>query len=173
MKTLIPQREVGFTLLEVIIVVSLISLILTIASINLFKPTQEASLDTASADVISLMQEAQNKAMNTDTQGDNSSDEFGVHFETQKVTLFKGVVFNSGDQSNFDIDIPSNLNIFTNLLCSSPPEDCNNVVFQRISGEVVGFSDTQNNICITVGSSGKGVLLIVNFVGVINVQDGC
>ena len=173
MKKFDRSKQSGVTLIELIIVISLLSIILTIGSVNLFRPTEQASLETASTSLTSLLRESQNKATNTDSQGDPASDDYGVHFESDKAILFKGATYSNGDPANFEVSLPSNITATPNLPCPSPPGNCNNVVFQRISGEVVNFSGSQNSVCLTEGSSGKNILLGVNFIGVVNIQNGC
>ena len=173
MKNSSRSKETGVTLIELIIVISLLSVILTLGSINLFRPYQTATLDAAAENIKSLVREAQSKAINTDTQGDPASDDYGVHFESDKAILFKGATYSNGNPANFEVSLTNNITATPNLPCPSPPGNCNNVVFQRISGEVVNFSGSQNSVCLTEGSSGKNILLSVNFVGVVNTQNGC
>ena len=173
MKNSSRSKETGVTLIELIIVISLLSVILTLGSINLFRPYQTATLDAAAENIKSLVREAQSKAINTDTQGDPASDDYGVHFEIGRAILFKGAIYSNGDPANFEISLPSNMTANPNLPCPSPPGNCNNIVLQRISGEVVNFSSSQNSVCITENSSGKNISLSVNFVGVVNTQNGC
>jgi prepilin-type N-terminal cleavage/methylation domain-containing protein len=157
----------GFTLIELLLVMALLGTILTLATVNLFKPTAQAKIDSVSADVTAIIREAQNKAINTDTNGEATSNEYGVHFEAGKYTLFKGAVFNPTDPNNFVVAAPQAITIAANL-------PSNNVVFQRISGEVVSFDGARNTVCIRETTLNKTVLLRVNFVGVVDVlQQGC
>jgi len=160
-------RQAGFTLIELILVLALLTTILTLATVNLFKPTAQANIDSASTDVVSILREAQNKAVNTDTGGGVASNEYGVYFEATKYTLFKGTVFNPADPNNFAVNTPQGITLAPNLPGSS-------VVFQRISGEVVGFDSAKNTVCIRETALNKTALLRVNFVGVVDVlQQGC
>jgi hypothetical protein len=138
-----------------------------LATVNLFKPVSQVKINTMAADVTSILREAQNKAVNTYTNGEATSNEYGVHFEVGKYTLFKGVVFNPTDPNNFAVSAPQAITIAANL-------PSNNVVFQRISGEVASFDGARNTVCIRETALNKTVLLRVNFVGVVDVlQQGC
>lgn len=166
-------KQSGLSLIEVIIVITLISIVLVIATTNLFSPTRKAELGRVSADITSILREAQDKAINTDAQGDAATDEFGVHFETDKFILFKGINFVSGDQDNFVVNVGKSLQLTPNLTCPSPPGNCNNIVFQKISGEVASYDQSNNSVCINDTATNKSTLISVNAVGVINVQETC
>jgi len=163
----------GFSIIELILVIAILSIILGITTTTLFRPVAKANLDTVSIDIFSLLRQAQNRAINTDTSGDPQSNEYGIHFETDSYTLFKGSVYSSGDSSNFIVTTKNNISISPSLPCPSLPEDCNNVVFKKISGEVLGFDPASNTICVTETGTNKAALFIINFVGGISIQNGC
>lgn len=166
-------QESGFSLIEVLVVIALLSVVLVFVTVNLFSPNIEAKMGTVSTDIVSITREAQNKAMNTDTQGDLNSDEFGVHFETSRYILFKGSSFDGSDPNNFVVNLENNLSITPSLPCPSPPGDCNNIVFQRISGEVQDYDQINNSVCLSAISTSKDIIISFNFVGVTSVRDGC
>ena len=163
----------GFSIIELVLVIALLSIILAITTVTLFRPVAKANLDTVSTDIFSILREAQNKAINTDTSGDVQSNDYGIHFETNSYTLFKGTAYNAGDSSNFKVDTTSNIVLSPTLPCPSPPGDCNNIVFQRVSGEVLAYDDVNNTVCVSETSTNKQTLLIINFLGVVTEQNGC
>ncbi|MDP2720633.1 MAG: prepilin-type N-terminal cleavage/methylation domain-containing protein [bacterium] len=166
-------RQNGFTLIELVLVVALLGIILIITTVNLVRPVSKTKADSVATDIVSIIQEAQTKAINTDTAGTPQAVDWGVHFENNKYILFKGSSFNSSDATNFVVDTPPNISLNSDLPCPSPPGNCNNIVFAKISGEVVGFDETKNSVCVTETATNKSVLLIINFIGVVNVQSGC
>jgi prepilin-type N-terminal cleavage/methylation domain-containing protein len=166
-------NQFGFTLIELVLVISLIGVLLAISTVTLFRPVSKTDLATTTTDIFSLLREAQNKAINTDTSGEAQSNNYGVHFEAGSYTLFKGTSYVVGDPSNLVINTPSNIAISPNLPCSSPPGDCNNIVFQRVSGEVLSFDDANDSVCITETATNNQSLLTVSFIGVVDVQEGC
>jgi prepilin-type N-terminal cleavage/methylation domain-containing protein len=160
-------QQAGFTLIELLLVLALITVTLTIATVNLFKPTAQAKIDSVSTDVVAILREAQNKAINTDTNGGTASNEYGVHFDASKYTLFKGTTFNQTDPNNFAVSAPQGITISSTLTSG-------NVVFQRISGEVISFDPSKNSVCIQQTALNKTTLLRINFVGVVDVlPQGC
>ena len=167
MKKKIYLNHRGFTLIELLVVIALFSTILMLATVNLFKPVSSAKIDSVSSDIVSVTREAQNKAMNTHTQGQVLTSPYGIHFETNRYILFKGASFNASDPNNFVVNVPQGLVISPNLPSS-------NVVFQQISGEVAGSDNSKNTVCLKETSSNKTVLIRVNFVGVVDVlQQAC
>ncbi|HEX7456414.1 MAG TPA: hypothetical protein VF303_03030 [Candidatus Nanoarchaeia archaeon] len=166
-------QETGFSLIELILIISLLGIVLAVTTVNLFRPVTKAKVEAVSSDIHSLLREAQNKAMNSDTGGGSQSDQFGVHFKNDKYILFKGSDYDSGDSSNLVVDLPQNITITSTLPCPSPPGSCNNIVFQRLSGEVAGFDASNNSVCVTDTGNNQSRLINVNPLGVVDVQDGC
>src|SRR3990167_7170531 len=105
----------GFTLIEVLLVVSLLSISLVLVSINLIRPLPKAKIESVSSDIVSLLNEAATKSGSGDTQGGINSSEYGVHYETDRYTLFKGTVFTPGSNDNFQVTLPQGINISANL----------------------------------------------------------
>lgn len=167
------SKDHGFSLVELMIVIALLTVVLILTTVNLFKPVSKAKIDSTSSDLTSLLREAQNKAINTERESGITSDEYGVHFEINKYILFKGATYDPNGSDNFEVYTPENLTLTPNLPCPSPPGECNNVVFKRISGEVVSFDNSKNTVCLAENATNKKVLLTVNFVGVVDVQEGC
>ncbi len=163
----------GFTLIELILVIALFSTILILVTVNLFRPIPQTQVGVVSEDISSIINQAQSKAMNSDTAGGASSERYGVHFETDSYVLFVGSSYDSGDSKNFEVLTADNISLLPTLPCPSPPGDCNNIIFEKVSGKVVGFDELNNNICVTETSTNKTFSLEVNFVGVVNVQEGC
>jgi len=163
----------GFTLIELVLVVALLGLVLIISTVNLFRPVPKAQANETASDIFSLLHDAQNRAMNTAIGGGTAADDWGIHFETDRYILFKGNVFDATDPTNFVVDTPANISLTPALPCPSPPGNCDNIVFAKISGEVLDFDDANNSACVTETATNKTVSLAVNFVGVIDVQESC
>jgi prepilin-type N-terminal cleavage/methylation domain-containing protein len=169
----INDKPKGFTLIELLLVIALFSTILILVTVNLFRPISQNQISSASSEISSILNQAKNRAMNSDSAGGASSERHGVHFESNKYVLFVGDSYDSSDTKNFELLTPNNISLSPTLPCPSPPGDCNNIVFEKISGEVIGFDDLSNSVCVTENSSNKTFLLKVNFVGVVDVQETC
>lgn len=167
------STEEGFSLIEILLVVSLFIVVLTISSTNLFNPLGVEKVNNLSTDITSLLKDAQAKAMASETSGQGTTSEFGIHFTSSSYTLFKGSIFNPADTNNFTANVASGLSIAPNLPCPSSPNDCSNIVFSRLSGEVLNFNQTQNSLCLA-DNLGNKILLTTNYLGVVNAQiNGC
>jgi len=165
--------ENGFSLVEVLLVISLLVIILSLSAPNLFNQLAREKVASLSTDVVSILKDAQTKAINSETIDLPTSSEFGVHFTANSYTLFRGVVFNPTDTNNFLVSVPDNLTIISNLPCPISPNDCNNIIFSKLNGEVQDFDQTRNSLCLTDGLNNR-ILLTTNFLGVIDAQtDGC
>lgn len=166
-------QEKGFTVIEIALVISLVTLILILGLPSIVGLLSSQKIDSVSSDIVSLLSEAQNKAMNSDTAGTPAASEFGVHFTSGSYTLFPGTVFNPADTNNFSVSLPSGFSLASNLPCTAAPNDCNNIVFNKLNGEVVNFSSSQNSVCLS-DNVGSRYLLNTNFLGVVDVQpSGC
>ena len=171
MKKLLKQAQNGFTMIEVILVVSLFTMILAFSVPNLFSPLDSSRTNSLTEDVVSLLKEAQAKAINSDTLGQLTSSNYGVHFDTAAYTLFKGNVYSSADSSNFSVVVPNGLVVSPNLPCVSLPTDCNNLIFSQITGEVYNFDPTKNSLCLKTANNNSSFLITTNYLGVLNVQE--
>lgn len=116
----------GFTLTEILIVVAILAVIVTIVASAFSKFNNNQSLSGALGEVTSTLNEAR---ANTLASFDNES--YGVHFQTDKVVLFKGSSYSSSDPDNEDIIISSKISI-SNISLIGGGSD---VVFKRLSGK--------------------------------------
>jgi type II secretory pathway pseudopilin PulG len=95
-------KNKGITLLEIIIGISILLMILalTIPSLSSFRNRQISK--SVSEDIASLVNEARMMTLSS-----KNSTYYSIHFETNKVVLFTGGVYNSSNSSNQELDIPS------------------------------------------------------------------
>jgi len=126
------KKNKGISLIEILIVVGLIAIISAIAGLNLSQFHNQQVLRNTTEDVISLLNEARN-----DTISSKNSNTYGVHLETNKITLFAGASFTSNPsnkQINLDsaVIIPSSGGINLN-------EGGSDIVFDRITGETTKY----------------------------------
>ena len=119
--------QLGVTLIELIVVISISITLLGIATIGLSGAQRTASTNSTAQTIISDIKEQQIKAMIGDTEGRSSPDFYGVHFDANQYVLFHGTVYSSSDTSNYVISL-------SNLKFVSPGFD---VIFSKISGEIV------------------------------------
>lgn len=173
MKLSVELNDRGFSLIEILLVISLLVVILAVATPNLFDPLATEKLSRLTTDITSLLKDAQTKSMSSETFGLGTTSEFGVHFTPTNYTLFRGTVFNPADSNNFTVSVPPGLAVAPSLPCPNGPNDCNNIVFARLNGEVTSFDENLNSICLA-DNFNNTILLTTNFLGVIDAQaNGC
>ena len=124
-KYLRSRSLAGFTLLEVIIVIAIL-VIITVVAIRPFTAFRDtARLDAAAESALSLLIEAR-----SNTTSSINASQYGVHFETSRMALFKGITYSASDPTNDIVELPSG----TEISAISLQGGGSDVVFQRIIG---------------------------------------
>ncbi|MBV22261.1 MAG: hypothetical protein CMI57_02065 [Parcubacteria group bacterium] len=143
----------GFTMTETIIIVA-VSIILFAIIVSAFSGfNKNQSLNSTSSEVVSVLNEARALTL---ASLDNKA--YGVHFQSDKVILFKGSVFSSSDPDNKITTISSKISI-SNISLNGGGDD---IIFQRLTGKTDQdgtitlslVSDPSKSKTITVGVSG-------------------
>ncbi len=145
--------QVGFTLAEMVLVVSIILTLFGIISVDLFRSQTSTSLTSSIQTFISDIKSQQIKAMVGATDGRSSSDNYGIYFTPTKYTLFHGLVYNPTDPANFNVQLDDNITF------SSIGFNNNTLVFLEQSGEVSTYSAIANTVTIknTAGTEQKTI----------------
>lgn len=130
-------KNKGISLIEILIIVSIIAIISAIVVPNLSKFRNQQVLQNTTEDIVSLLNEARNSTISS-----KNSNTYGVHFQSDKAILFTGTSF-SISPSNKQIDIDSSviIPVTGGINLNGGGDD---VVFTRISG------DTTNNGTIII-----------------------
>ncbi len=150
----------GFTFVEIVITMAIASTLLGIISMNLLKIHQTKTVQSVYKILVSDLKSQQTKSMSLSAQNTSSPGEYGVHFETNSYTLFKGSSYNPNDPANAEIELPENFS-FSNVTLPSTQ-----VVFTRGSGEVLNFINGQNSLTIN-NFEGDSITLEINPYGAI------
>jgi prepilin-type N-terminal cleavage/methylation domain-containing protein len=146
----------GFTILEIIIslTIFLILAIIVVSSFSSFRNNQE--LTNAVQETINLLNLARSKTLSSE-----GSSQYGVHFESSRIVLFKGVSFSESNPDN-------NVAVFSSLIEISAINlngEGNNLVFQRLTGK------TDNYGTITLGIKSdvsKTKIIDIKNTGIVN-----
>ena len=115
----------GFSILEVLIVIAVLVVIVVIVVSAFSRFNNNQSLNGAVGEITAVLNEAR---ANTLASYDNIV--YGVHFQSDKVVLFKGQNFSSSDPNNEDTVLSSKISI-SNISLSGGSND---VVFKRLTG---------------------------------------
>jgi len=142
----------GFTLIEILITVSLISILgffLFSIGLNFYKSQQ---LETQAQEILQTLRRAQSKA--TSVELDSS---FGVYFDNanKKYILFKGDSYSPGDPYNEEFDLSAIITL----------SGLSEVVFLKLEGIPKGSPAYCGGICVSCSQYTNRTSCLV--------QDGC
>jgi prepilin-type N-terminal cleavage/methylation domain-containing protein len=148
----------GVTLVELIIVMSMMGILLGLVTIALSNVRQRTTLTALTQTFVSDIRQQQIKAMAGDTQGGGAASSYGVRIDANSYVLFRGATYNPIDTTNFTVDLEDNFQFI------SPGID---IVFLQRSGEIliptsVGLQDTTNSYTKTIQLNRYGVVTGVN-----------
>jgi prepilin-type N-terminal cleavage/methylation domain-containing protein len=151
-----PQK--GFTLIELLVVLAILAVFVFIALASFGVFGRQVSLDTASQQIISTLQLARNQTL-------ASEDEtvYGVHFETDRYVLFKGVVYDPSDINNKETVLTST-EIYERNLAGGGDD----VIFTRIRGNT---TNTGNIKIKVIEEPSRTKTILINSLGQASIEE--
>ncbi len=140
----------GITILEVMIVLSVIAILIAVITPQFSKMRENQTVKNAVADVISTLSRARSM-----TLASIDSSAYGVHFESGHAIIFKDISYSAGAPENEIVDITSPATI-SNISLTGGGSD---VYFNRLSGApsktgTVTISSTNFSKIITISATG-------------------
>lgn len=123
----------GVTLIELVVVFGAIAILATITFSALAPLRDATTLNSVAEQGISLLNEARSKTLSS-----LAGSQYGVHFETTKMVLFRGTAYNSFDPENSVVTIPVAVTISSVALNGGGVD----VLFKRLTGS----TDTHGSI---------------------------
>lgn len=154
------KNNQGFTFIELVIIMGIMTLLMMIASVNLFPIKQKVSLSTTIQSLISDIKQQQIKSMSGGTSQ-------GIYFDenNKNYTIFKGTTYLSSNPTNFNIPLGDQIIIL------SIDFSGRQIILAPASGEIVGFQPTANKITLQNTVSNEQRTIFFNKFGIItNVQ---
>jgi len=155
------EQKTGLTLIEMMIVIGILAILFSLGAIVFNSFVKGDQIDSGVKKVISCLNEARAKTLAGYSLGGESALNFGVHFEENAYTLFGGSVFDSQDQTNQRFSLDEGL-IFNQIELSS-----GNIIFEKITGQVVGFDGDQNFVILKSRDSSQERRVTINKLGTI------
>jgi len=153
-----PKSNSGFTLVELLVIVTILTILTTMSISALFSFRKESYLSSGTEEIINILRLAQNKTLASEGAG-----QYGVYFEDSttphQYILFKGTDFASRDNSFDQVKkLSESIEIYEINLNGSKE-----VVFNQITGETYQSgnislrlkSDTSKNKTIYIENSGQ------------------
>lgn len=156
------KNKKGFTFVELVIVMGIITLLMMIASVNLLPVKQKVSLSTTVQSLITDIKQQQLKAMSGETNQ-------GIYFDPDQKNyfVFKGGIYDPLNTTNFKVPLGDQ------ILVTSLDFTNRQMIFLPESGEIGSFNPSfpLNKIILQNTFSGEQRTVSINKFGVItNVQ---
>jgi prepilin-type N-terminal cleavage/methylation domain-containing protein len=137
------MNRLGFTLIELIVVIGILTGLLTIAGLNLTFSFQQSQLNSTVTSLAADIRQQQLKSMLGDTEGRASADTYGVYFGNNYYVLFHGSTYVPASIDNFTINLSTGLS-FSNITLPNSV-----LIFSRGGGEVVGYTPGSNTFMLS------------------------
>ena len=146
-------RIKGIGLIEVLIVFAVMGVLVLIALPQFSKLKENQVLRTSVSDTVSAVNKAHSR-----TLASVNSYSYGVHFQSDKVIIFRGTTFSASDPLNEQINIVSPASI-TNVTLNGSSGTSGNFYFNRLSGSpsktgTITISAASSTKIITISATG-------------------
>lgn len=144
----------GITALELLMVVAIMAVLAAIVVSPFAQFRNSKVLDTAGENALSILTKARGNTLSS-----KNSYQYGVHFESSQMVLFRGATYNPSDTNNEIVALDNALEISSINLAGGTSDD---VIFDRLTGktsqdgEIVirVKSDTSKTRTITINATG-------------------
>lgn len=143
----------GITFLELLIVVAVLGVIFSVVIPQFSKSREMQVLKSGVVDILSSIDKARGETLSS-----LNSSSYGVHFQSDKVIIFKGTGFIPDTVGNEIIDIVTPASI-TNVTIGIVSGSSGEIFFNRLSGSpsataTVTISTTNYSKIITISATG-------------------
>ena len=139
------QYTRGFTFVEILVVVAIISVLAAITSDAFKNFHRSASLRVASQETYQALVDARNNTLAS--EGDSVH---GVHIEPTKVVRFVGSSYSSTSPANVEYQFEGGVTAATSLTGGT-----SEIVFERLTG----IPNASGNITFSQGSASRGIVV--------------
>jgi prepilin-type N-terminal cleavage/methylation domain-containing protein len=140
----------GFTVLEILIVLGIMAILVTIILPSFRTMRSNEVLKATTSEIFSALGKAKSGTLSS-----VNSSEYGVHFESDLIVIFKGTSYSSSDVNNENISITSPASISAINLTGGAVD----LYFDRLSGApnktgTITVSTSSFSKIITISSTG-------------------
>jgi len=144
----------GFTIMEVLIVIAIISITAVMSTPFLSATLSRSELDIAAEGAVDALEEARSSALNG-----RGSGQFGVHFEPDQYVFFDSGTYSAVDPNNF----VRSLSGYVSISSINISDGGNDIIFASASGE-----PNQTGTIVFTDSSGATKTVTVNSAGTVD-----
>ncbi len=139
------QKQKGITLVETLVVVAIVVIMMAVVLPSFQSMKNTNILKTATEDVLSGLDNAHSQTLSS-----VSSSTYGVHFQSDKIIIFKGTAYSSNDVNNKTISFASQASI-SNVTLNTVSGTSGDLYFNHLTG----VPSKTGTVTITVSSSSK------------------
>ncbi len=136
----------GFTLMELVVGISILIIIMAFAVFSFSGIKNSQALKNSAQDTVSSINKARAESF-----ASVSSSAYGVHFQSDKVVVFKGTAYSVGNSSNETVNILSPATI-SSISLSGGGSD---VYFNRLTG----VPSKTGTVVVTAGTKTKTITI--------------
>lgn len=154
------QFNLGFTLPELVIVVGIVGLLFGFISLNLVHVQKASSVRSTVDTLVADMQNQQVKAM-AGTTAASTNGSYGIYFQSDRYTLFRGPSYVSTDSANVTVMIDTSQSL-TPITFPS-----NTLLFQQESGEVSTYATSSSSVTVQDVTTPQKSTITVNRYGIV------
>jgi prepilin-type N-terminal cleavage/methylation domain-containing protein len=148
----------GITALEMLFVVSILGILFAIVLPQFSKMKENQVMKNATGEIISALHNAQSQSL-----ASVDSVEYGVHFQSDKVIIFKGKIFSTEAEDNkiINIILPASI---SNIILDDVSYSTGEIYFERLSGvpDKVGI--------VTVSTSSMSKIITISATGAVSIN---
>ena len=148
----------GFTFIEIIIVLAIIFIILTITMVSLGNFKENQYLKNNVNEAVSLINQARSRTLSSE-----NFSQYGIHFASSQIVLFKGASYVAGDSNN--IILP--LSDFIEIPAISLEGGGSDLIFEKLNGKTNQHGSV---IFRAKNDFSKTKTIIIKITGLVEVQ---
>lgn len=158
-----PLSTQGFTLIELLVVLGIITVLFGLASINLVKSQNRASVQGVADTLVADLKNQQLQSMVGEDGQTTNPQAHGIYMTSTQYTLFAGATYNSSDTNNFVVNLDDTVRLTTSFPSSQ-------IVFALGNGVVQSYTPGSNTITLANSSSGDQKIITIGRYGAVSVQ---
>jgi prepilin-type N-terminal cleavage/methylation domain-containing protein len=152
------HKKRGLTLIEILLAISIIGILCAITFFSLSQVRSKEVLDTEAGEVVSILELARSQGL-----GSKDKSEYGVHFASSTITLFKGTSYSASASTNVVKDLHATIEVRSLSLSTTTQ----NIVFERLTGEAISTGTVTLGIRGDVTSTKR---IIIRSTGLIDIE---